>query len=52
VVHCDAAGTVVRIDRMPPGRLGRPCPRGRWVVEAPAGSAGREPVGAPPGRLE
>lgn len=38
VVHCDAAGTVVRIDRMPPRRLGRPCPRGRWVVEAPAGA--------------
>jgi uncharacterized membrane protein (UPF0127 family) len=51
VAHCDAAGTVLALSTMAPGRVGRPWPRARRVVEAAAGSF--EAWGVQPGtRLE
>jgi len=34
----DSGGVVVKIVRMPPGRLGTPVKRGSWVVEAATGA--------------
>jgi uncharacterized membrane protein (UPF0127 family) len=38
VAHCDADGVVLSVTTMAPGRVGRPCPRARQVVEASAGA--------------
>jgi uncharacterized membrane protein (UPF0127 family) len=38
VAFVDSGGVVVKIVRMPPGRLGAPVKRGSWVVEAATGA--------------
>jgi uncharacterized membrane protein (UPF0127 family) len=38
VAFCDRNGTVLRIVRMPPNRMGRPCLGARVAVEASEGS--------------
>jgi uncharacterized membrane protein (UPF0127 family) len=38
VAFVDSGGVVVKIVRMPPGRLGSPVKRGNWVVEAATGA--------------
>ena len=38
VAFCDAAGTVLRVVTIPPGRPGRCCWAARSVIEAPAGA--------------
>jgi uncharacterized membrane protein (UPF0127 family) len=38
VAFVDDSGTVVKIVRMPPGRLGAPVKRGSWVIEAATGA--------------
>ena len=38
VAFVDESGVVIKIVRMPPGRLGSPVKRGRWVIEAATGA--------------
>jgi uncharacterized membrane protein (UPF0127 family) len=38
VAFCDAAGTVLKLVTMPPGRPGRTCWAARQVIEAPEGA--------------
>jgi uncharacterized membrane protein (UPF0127 family) len=38
VAFVDENGVVLKIQRMPPGRLGAPVKRGRWVIEAATGA--------------
>jgi hypothetical protein len=38
VAFCDAAGTVLKVVTMPPGRPGRMCWAARQVIEAPEGA--------------
>ena len=37
-IDVDEGGVVVKIVRMPPGRLGAPVKRGSWVIEAATGA--------------
>jgi len=44
VAYLDAAGTVLRTERLRPGRVGAPVARARTVIEAGAGAFGRWPL--------
>ena len=38
VAFVDEAGVVIKIVRMPPGRMGAPVKHGSWVIEATTGA--------------